>query len=212
MLENTRLRLVAFNEAITQPHNAFCVVGNIFFVGYQYYCVTGGLDLPEYIHDLDGSFRIQVTGRFIGQDQGRVVHQCACNGHTLTLTAGQFIGFVMAPVLQSYFPDHFHGLFRSLFATDTGIYQWQGYIFEGGEAGKQVELLENETDLLVTDIGQVIVCHLAYIVSVQYIFTTCGGVQATEYIHERTFAGAGRAHQRYVLVLENIQVDTFEYL
>ncbi len=50
------LGCVGFNKAVPKPYHPFCVSGNIFFVGYQYHRVSGGLYIAKYFHYLHRGF------------------------------------------------------------------------------------------------------------------------------------------------------------
>ena len=49
-------------------------------------------------HHFEGGAAIEITGRFIGQQQGRPVDQRAGNGHALLLAAGKLGGIVVEAV------------------------------------------------------------------------------------------------------------------
>ena len=53
------------------------------------------------IKDLAGGRFVQVAGRFVGQQQPRIVDQGACEGYTLLLAAGKFAGPVIAAVFKA---------------------------------------------------------------------------------------------------------------
>src|SRR4029077_14597376 len=59
---------------------------------------------------------------------------------------------------------------------------------------------EDETDFLVTDARQLVVVQFADQLAVEPIVAFAGRVQATDQIHQRGFAGAGRSHDGDVFV------------
>ena len=55
----------------------------------------------EQRQDLLGRHRIEVARRFVGQDEVRIVHQAAGDGHALLLAAGKLRRPVQQPVAQA---------------------------------------------------------------------------------------------------------------
>lgn len=206
------LFLVAFQHAVAEADDAVGMVGNVLFVGDEDHGVASGMDLPEYFHDLVGSLGIEVTGRLIGEYDGRIVHQCPRDGDPLVLPAGQFIGLVMAPVGQVYFIQHMEGFLHPLLLGHARIDQGQGHIFGSSKAWQQVELLENKADLFVPHFGQVVVGHLAYVLAVQHIGAGSGCVEAAKNIHQGTLTRTRRPHQGYIFVPENVQRNSLQHL
>ena len=78
----------------------------------------------------------------------------------------------------------------------------KSYIFDGPDGEECL------SDLFAGK-SQLIIYHLAYIFSVQNVFTACWCVKAAEYIHQCAFAAAARPHQGYIFIFKNIQVYTF---
>ena len=54
---------------VPDPYYTVRIVGNIFFMGYQHYCIARLMYLPEQLHDLYRCFAIQVTRRLICKQQ-----------------------------------------------------------------------------------------------------------------------------------------------
>ena len=65
----------------------------------------------EQSHDFDAGLRIEIPGRFVGQQNRRVVHQRPRHGHALPLTAGQLVGLVVHTAFEI---DRPHGLLGHL--------------------------------------------------------------------------------------------------
>ncbi|MNE59035.1 hypothetical protein D3C80_1541030 [compost metagenome] len=53
---------------------------------------TQAVDIFEYTHDLRSQARVEVTGRFVRQQQGRAVDNSAGNADALLLAGGQVAG------------------------------------------------------------------------------------------------------------------------
>ena len=98
-----------------------------------------------------------------------IVHQGSGNGDALALAAGELIGLVMGPGLQSHGFQLFHGPPGPFFVAYTGIDQRQRYVVEGGNAGEEIEILEDETDVFVANRGQFVVAQIGYFFAAQFV-------------------------------------------
>ena len=79
--------LIGFHEAVAKRHDARAVLGNVVLMGDQDdRDAAVHVQALEQAHHLDAGPRIKVTGGFVGQDDRRIVHQRASNGHALLLT------------------------------------------------------------------------------------------------------------------------------
>ena len=136
----------------------------------QHYGIAFIMDLGKNIHDFIRGFAIQVTGGFIGKNNGGIVDQCPGNGNPLALPTGKLIGFVVAPVRQVHLAQNFMGHFHSGFFVDACINQRKGYILQCAQSGKKVELLKHESNFLVPDVCQAVVQHGTHIMAIQNVF------------------------------------------
>ena len=118
----------------------------------------------------------------------RVIDQGPGDGDALALAAGQFVGLVVGPRFQADGFQLFHGPFRPFPAADTGVDQGQGDIVQGGDAGQEVEVLEDEANVLVADDGQFIVAEVGDFLAAELIRTRRRPVQAAQDVHERRFS------------------------
>ena len=115
----------------------------------------------------------------------RVVDQSPGDGDALALAAGQFVGLVVGPCFQADGFQLFHGPFCPFLAADAGVDQGQGDVVQGGNAGQEVEVLEDEADVLVADDGQFIVAEVGDFLAAELVRARRGPVQAAQDVHER---------------------------
>ena len=87
---------------------------------------------------------------------------------------------MMRPICQSYFIQYGPGSLFPLCLTCSCIYKRQGYIFPCSKPGKQIELLEYETDLYIPHISQLIILHTAYVLTIEHILPCTGSIQAAD--------------------------------
>ena len=76
--------------------------GDIFLVGDNDHGGSRFVEFREDLHDLDGRGCIEVSRRFICQDQRRLVRQRSRNGNALSLSAGHLIGHVSGAFFQPH--------------------------------------------------------------------------------------------------------------
>lgn len=69
-----RTLLVACDLAVKQANDAVSVIGDVRFVRDQYDRVSTSVERVQQRHDLRARCRIEVAGRLIGEDDGRVVY------------------------------------------------------------------------------------------------------------------------------------------
>ena len=77
------------------------------------------------------------------------------------------------------------------------VKQREFHIFQRVHAGKQVEVLKNEADLLVADFSELVAIEAFHGNASEQIASRGRPVQAAQKIHERGFARTGLSHDRY---------------
>ena len=121
---------------------------------------------------------VQVAGGFVGDDQHGIGDQGACDGHTLLLSAGEFLGLVVHAVAQPNLLEHFFCQLVPLFArvlVAAVIYQRQDHVAQGGGAGQQVVRLEDIAEFGIADGCQLVFIQVADIFAIQDILSRAGG-------------------------------------
>ena len=71
-------------------------------VGHEYDGTSLDMQFLEKNQYLEGGTGIEVSGRFIGEDDGGVVYQCPGDGDTLHLSSGHLVAFMHQAVAQTY--------------------------------------------------------------------------------------------------------------
>jgi len=87
------------------------------------------------------------------------------------------------------------------------VHHGQLRVFQSSGTGEQVEALENETDLLVADVGELVAVELGNIDPVEQIAAARRTVEAAEQVHERGLAGAARSHERHEFAAVDLDRD-----
>src|SRR5687768_16487531 len=79
-------------------------------------------------------------------------------------------------------------LHRSFVPIEKGQFD----VVEGRGALEQVETLEHEADLLIADLGQLVLRQLRDVSTVQFVDSARRSVQAARNMHERRLSRSGR--------------------
>ncbi len=109
-----------------------------------------GEQLQQNFADNFAIFGIEVTGRFIGQNEGRFEQQGACDGDALALSTRQFAGSMIEAIGQSDPLQQHVGAFEQF----GGGWRLAGqerhqHVLPDIELRQQVVILEDESDLLI---------------------------------------------------------------
>ena len=100
-------------------------------------------DQPQHFLDLDV---VQVCGRLIGDQEGRVEGDGPGDRHPLLLTAAEISGPVRHPIGQADPGQQFGGPFAGFMPTYAGGPHRHHDVLDRGQAWHQVESLEDDTD------------------------------------------------------------------
>jgi hypothetical protein len=89
-------------------------------------------ELDEQKHDVRAGFAVEVTGRFVCQDQSRIGDKRPCDGDTLTFAAREFIRSMLGTLDQTNSLECFRGTFVRV-VTVSSVEKRQLYVFKGSE-------------------------------------------------------------------------------
>src|SRR6266513_234289 len=93
---------VAHKVAVLEPYDAVGIFRNIGLVSYNDDGHAGlSIDLLKNAHDLHAGARIESAGRFVGQDDPRIVDQRPRDSDSLLLAAGQLARMMILPSSES---------------------------------------------------------------------------------------------------------------
>ena len=187
-----------FRNGLTVQHadDAMAVAGVVFGVCYH---DDGGalfVQIGEQLHYFITVGRVQVTSRFIGQDQLGVIDNGAGYGYTLLLTAGQLLRVVITTVHDLHLIQY---NFYALFALGTfyaKIDEGQLDIFKHCELVDEVKALEYEADVAFAQVGPFAFVEMRYLGAIEDKAASIRIVEQTQDIQESGFPTAGRPHDR----------------
>ena len=100
---------------------------------------------------------VQCAGWLVGHDDGGMGGDGPGDGHPLLLAAGHLAGPVVGPVIHAHPGQGLHGDVLPVPHRDALIDEGQRHVLQSVQLLDQVIALEDEADLLVADVGQLLV-------------------------------------------------------
>ena len=168
--------------------------------------------LTQDLHDLDAGLAVQRAGRFIRQQDLRVVYQRAGNGDALHLAAAELIRLFLQLVSQAYFLQRFRCPAAALLPADAGKGQGQFHVGKHRLVRNQVIALEYKTHRMIPVGIPVPFRKLFCGFSPDHQIAGGVPVQAADNIQQRCFSAAGRPQDRGKFTVAELQVHTPERL
>ena len=110
--------------------------------------------------------RVETARRLIGEDHQGVVDQRTGDRHTLLLTTGELCRLVLPALGQSH---HVEQLFRLLFrcgVTHVAYQRGDHHVLQRGELGQQLMKLKDESDMLVAEVGELLLVQQSQLIVV----------------------------------------------
>ena len=153
---------------------------------------------------------VQGAGGLVGHDDGRVGADGPGDGHPLLLAARHLGGPVTRPVEHAHLVQ---GLLHPNVPLVDGhalVDEGQLHVFRGVEGGDQVVALEDEADLLVSEMGLLLIGEAGDIGAVQVVFPVGGDVQQPQHVHEGGLARAGGADDGHELPPVDLEIEAVQ--
>ena len=124
---------------------------------YHDHCLAFCSQAREQLQDRVRCLRIEITGRFIGDQDRRIIGKRARNGCTLLLASGQVCRKLVRLLGNVNFRQQCHGPFTTLphRMHITEIHR-QDDILCDGQCGQKLKELENDADILAAPNGQLL--------------------------------------------------------
>lgn len=152
-------------------------------------------NLLEQLEDVCGVVRVEVTGGFVGQQQGGTVHQRAGDGGALHLAAAELVGkgagaFREADQVEQLRRPH-AGFADAVAAEEQGQFD----IFDRGHGGEEIEKLEDDAEAFAAVSGEGGVIRAVEGETVDEDFARGGLIESAEQVEQSAFAAAaGSGH------------------
>ena len=170
---------------------------------------AGAVDGVQHLHDAQRRRRIEVSGGLIGQQDLRMVHIRAGDGHTLLLTAGQLMRVVVLLTGQSHGLQHLRHQRLDGGPARADHLKRERHILPHGLVRQQLVILEHESD------GTTILRHLtvrqtAKIIAGHSNLAVRGLLLAQQQAQQRRLAGTGSTDQKHEIATFDVEVDIIQ--
>ena len=130
-------------------------------------CVTmmivrpAALSVAEERHEFGRGLRVEVAGRFVGEQHRGIVDECAGDRDALLLAAGEFVGPVRRAVGEADFAESLRRRREAFALRDAGVEEGERDVAQCRGARQQVEALEDEAEFCQADASQRVVVERA---------------------------------------------------
>src|SRR6202040_209930 len=114
-----------------------------------------GVQFLEQIHYRFTVAGVEISGRFVREQDRRLTSESARDSHALLLTTRELARQMFCPMRHSYAVERLRDQSFSITRAHSAISQRQFDVLENRQVADQIEALENETDLAVPDPGAV---------------------------------------------------------
>jgi hypothetical protein len=158
--------------------------------------------------DLVAGGRVEVPGRFVGEHDPGLAGQRPRHSDALLLAAREFTRTVVETIRQA---DGLHdGVEPLLVRLLAGEALRERDVLACRQCRDQVERLEDEAELVATQLRAPLLVHRGDIVAVDEHLARRECVEAGHVVHQRRLPGPRRAHDRRELAVDESDVDAVE--
>src|SRR5207247_1376596 len=196
---------IAFDLAVAQTNGAVRVPRDTFVVRHQDDRFALFVQVVEDFQDFNARRGVEITGRLVGEDDQRIVHQRARDGDSLLLAAGEFKGFVMRAVIQANPRGVLGSQPAALLLRPAPVKKRDLDIFHDGQLLYAIVGLKNKSEPRSANAGQGVVVHLRDVLYTQQVTAAGGTVQAAKQVQHRRFSTTRRPHDADVFAGLNFQ-------
>ncbi len=152
------------------------------------------IELLEHLqHDLR-VFRVEITGRFIREDDRRVIDHGTGQGNTLLFAAGKFERLVVHFTFELQEAQNSAAIVGAASAVANVDLFGELKVTVSRQRREKIKSLKDKADLSASDIGPLGVRDLGEILAVDQYAAARRTQQSTEQMQQRRFAAAGRPH------------------
>ncbi len=168
--------------------------------------------IPNQVLERARVLAIEVPRRLIGEHDERLVDERACDGDTLLLPSRKFRRPVLEPVSQPNIAQNPLCGTRGVPARGPGYEARQHHILDRGEFRQEMVQLEDETDLLPAQLGEITIRKPRDLARVEKNFARVGAIERAEEMQERALPRPRRSDDADDLALLNLEIDAPKYV
>src|SRR5947209_3502584 len=165
------------------------------------------VELLEQLHDLAPLAGVEIPRRLVGEEELRVVYDCAGDGDELLLAAGELVWE------EVFLADYLEAVERvgderlRFGALHVAVGERHFEILSHGETVYEVVALEDEADVVLVERGALSGLHLVDGLLHEKIFAAPRAVEEAEYGEQRRLPRTRRPHDGDELALAHFEID-----
>jgi hypothetical protein len=187
------------NLAIPHMDDAISEARRFWIVGDHHDGLTEiFVGLAQHVENDVGILGIQVSGRFVGEHDGRFVDECSGQRYALLFSARQLRWTMWQPVCEPQQSDDAIEVGWIAFRIPSDVLR-DINVGLSAQCRQQVEFLKNESDLSLSHSGSLSVGEAGKIRAVDLDSALISPRQATQQIEKSRLAASGRANDAYEL-------------
>jgi hypothetical protein len=201
-----RQRLID-GSPVTQEHHAIGPRGERGVVSDDHGrdpVVTRGEDHP---HDRLAVERVQGAGWLISEQQAALAHDGPRDGDALTFPTRELIAEVLRPVGESELLECLHRRHSRLLHLDAVELEGHGNVLDGGQASKQIEVLEHVAHCPAPQTCLVVARHAREALARDHDLTASRLFEASRDGQQRRLTRTARPHHRDERTALNGEID-----
>src|ERR1051325_11570272 len=195
------------NPSVFQLDHPVSVLGILLRVRHLHDRRAVRIELLEELHDLLSLARVQIPGRLVGKNQGRLVNQRARHRYELLLAAGKLARIEILLGHDAEAVERVGDQALALALLVVAVRERDVEFLRHRMVVEQVVLLEHEADVLLVEREPPLRLHLVDRMVEEAVLPRPVPVEHAEHRKQRGLAGAGGAHDRHELARCNGEGD-----
>ncbi len=199
--------LVADDLAVDElDHTALHLVDESRLVRGHHHGRAVRVDAREQLHDVDRGGGVQVSGRLVGQEHLRPVHERARDRYALLLTAGELVRQTLVLARETHEGEHLGDRLLDESARRSDHLQGERDVLEDGLVGQQPEVLEDRPHM-PPEVGHLAVGERAQVAPEHDDAAVARNLFSQDEPQTRRLARPGRADEEHELAADHLEVD-----
>ena len=160
----------------------------------------------DYVHYLKGVGAVQISRRFVRYDYGRILDDGAGYAHSLPLSSGKHVGIALSvPVHANQVESILHLLLYLFFISDPYHPEHHGHVVKNRHAVDQVIVLENISDVEISDLVHPAGRAAGDLLSVYEYLSLVYLVKPADDVEERGLSAARRTQKSHQSLFTEFQ-------
>src|ERR1700722_2475206 len=145
--------LVSFDFAVAQTDDAVRIGGDVRLMRHEDDRIALLVEARKERHNFFSCLGVQITGGLVCKQDRRIVNQGPGNSYALALPSRQFVWFVHHAIGQVHLAQSLLGASETFFRGRAVVNHGQLDVMERSRSRKQIEGLEDESNVFVSNIS-----------------------------------------------------------